>query len=204
MGIADFGPAQFQLVLLRRMSDHRPELVAEALRELGATRAELREANRRWQAMVRSRSFPHGEHRYRAVLGPPETVADRRFGDLVCRELRWPLPLWPRLRYEVMVAPAPAGGAAPGARVWNEWLVRAPGAPAPVLRGPADLLPWSCTVDEVARAWPGARPLEGDAPTRSRLLCTDPATGRPFTAHFSYGLLQYVDRSPTVHGRELA
>lgn len=205
MAIADFGPEEFQLVLLRRMADHQPEPVSDALRALGASRARLREANRRWQAMIRSRSFPHGERRYRAVLGPPETVAERRIGDLACRELRWPLPLWPELRYEVMVAPAPAGGAGgAGGQVWNEWLVRAAGAPAPLLRGCADLAPWCCTVDEVARAFAPARPLEGDAPTRSRLLCTDPAGGQRFTAHFTYGLLQYVQGSATVRPGGLA
>ncbi len=187
----DFGPAQFQLVLLRRMADHRPELVEEALRALGATRAELREAHRRWQAMIRSRTFPHGERRYRAVLGPPESDSPVRIGDLTCRALRWRLPLWPDLRYEVMLAPGGSGGG----RVWNEWLVRAPGAPSPVPSGTGPR-PWAWTVDELARAYAPARPMEGDAPTRWRLTCTDPVTGERFTAHFTHGLLQYVDGSP--------
>ncbi len=187
MGIPGFGPDQFQLVLLRRMADHQPGLVEDALRTLGATRADLREAHRRWQAMVRSRTFPHGERRYLAVLGAPEAAEERRIGDLSCRALLWPLPLWPDLRYEVMVAP--------GGRVWNEWLVRAPGAPAPVPRTAADLTPWCCTVDEVARAFPPAQPLEGDAPTRWRLAFTDPATGVRHVAHFTYGLLQYLAES---------
>ncbi|MYZ40380.1 hypothetical protein GT002_36095, partial [Streptomyces sp. SID4917] len=49
-----FGPLEFQLVLLRRMADHQPELVDDARRELGVSLAEMREANRRWQAMVRA------------------------------------------------------------------------------------------------------------------------------------------------------
>jgi hypothetical protein len=93
--------------------------------------------------------------------------------------------LWPDLRFEVLVAP---GGA-----VWNEWLVRAPGAPAPVLRTLDDLVPWSCTVDEAARAVPPARPLEGTAPTRFGLSFTAPdgqGTRREVVAEFTWGLLQ--------------
>ncbi|MCQ4082116.1 hypothetical protein NGB36_16240 [Streptomyces sp. RB6PN25] len=180
-----FGAAQFQLVLLRRMADHRPELVERALRTLGVSRADMREANRRWQAMIRSRTFPQGEGRYRAVLGPPDSATARRIGDIDCEALSWTLPLWPDLRFEALLGP--------GGRVWNDWLVRAPGAPAPVLRGREDLQPWSCTVDEVARAFPPATPLEGDAPTRWRLAFTDPSTGDRLIAHFTYGLLQYVD-----------
>jgi hypothetical protein len=180
----DFGPERLQLVLLRRMADHRPELVEEALRELGVGRAELREANRYWQATLRARSFPRGESRYRLLLGPPETVEERMFGDVACRSLRWPVPLWPALRFEVMTGP--------DGRVWNEWLVRGPGAAPPELRDADDLRPWSCVVDEVARAFPGARPQEGDAPTRWRLAFADPATGERRIAHFTYGLLQYV------------
>lgn len=176
---------RFQLVLLRRMADYRPELVEEALRTLRMTRADMREANRYWQATLRARGFPQGEARYRALLGAPEATGERRVGDLVCGAPLWPVPLWPTLRYEVLLGP--------GGRVWNEWLVRAPDAATPELTGPADLTPWSCTVDEVARAFPPARPLEGDAPTRWRLALTDPASGRGLVAHFTYGLLQTVD-----------
>ncbi|HEY3483239.1 MAG TPA: hypothetical protein VGL02_30565 [Streptomyces sp.] len=184
-----FGLAQFQLVLLRRMADHRPELVDDALRALSASHADLRDAHRRWQARVHSRTFPGGERRYRTALGPPEAESERRIGDLRCRALLWPVPLWPGLRFEVLCAPG--GGA-----VWNEWLVRAPGAPAPELRTPADLTPWSCTVDDVARAFPPATPLTADAPTRSRLAVTAPGTGERLVAHFTWGLLQYVDPEP--------
>ncbi|NKQ29088.1 hypothetical protein HF200_33415, partial [Streptomyces galbus] len=49
-----FTPLHFQLVLLRRMADHNPDLVEDARRELGVTLLEMREANKRWQAMLRS------------------------------------------------------------------------------------------------------------------------------------------------------
>lgn len=141
-----FGPLEFQLVLLRRMADHQPDLVEEARQELSASLADMREANRRWQAMVRAPRGRGSLRRYRSVLGEPELTLKRRVGDLECEALLWPVPLWPDLRFEVM--------AAPGGAVWNEWLVRAPGAAGPELTSVPLLRPWSCTVDEVARAFP--------------------------------------------------
>jgi hypothetical protein len=180
-----FGIGEFQLVLLRRMADHQPGLVDDALRALGATHAQARDAHRRWQARVHSTTFPGGERRYRIALGRPESEEERRIGDLTCRALRWPLPLWPDLRFEVLCAPG-------GSAVWNEWLVRAAGAASPELREPADLTPWSCTVDDVARAFPPATLLPPDAPSRHRLAVTGPR-GERLVAHFTWGLLQYVD-----------
>ncbi|MER6009556.1 hypothetical protein [Streptomyces bluensis] len=182
-----FTPLDFQLVLLRRMADHNPGLVEDARRELGVSIAEMREANRRWQAMLRSPRSRSAASRYRLILGEPESVISRRIGDLECEALRWPVPLWPDLRFEVMLAPNGA--------VWNEWLVRAPGAAAPELRTLDDLTAWSCTVDEAARAFAPARPLEGTAPTRFGLAFTAPdADGvrRECVAEFTWGLLQRV------------
>ncbi|MFF4367237.1 hypothetical protein [Streptomyces sp. NPDC001594] len=179
---AAFGPGAFQLVLLRRMADFQPALAEAARLRLGATLAEQREANRRWQAMVRSPRSRGALARYRSVLGPPESAEPRRIGDLECEALLWPVPLWPELRFEVLAAPDGA--------VWNEWLVRAPGLPGPVLETEADLLPWAATVDEVARAFAPARPMEGTAPTRWRLAFS--ASGRALVAEFTYGLLQRV------------
>ncbi|MFE9094108.1 hypothetical protein [Streptomyces sp. NPDC007264] len=182
-----FTPLDFQLVLLRRMADHNPGLVDEARRELGVPVSRMREANRRWQAMLRAPRARSAVSRYRSVLGEPESVTPRRIGDLDCEALLWPVPLWPDLRFEVLVAP--------NGVVWNEWLVRAPGAP---VRRPAtveDLTPWSCTVDEAARAFAPARPLEGTAPTRWGLAFTAPdASGvrHACAAEFTWGLLQRV------------
>ncbi|MVO84273.1 hypothetical protein GPA10_05665 [Streptomyces sp. p1417] len=185
---APFTPLGFQLVLLRRMADHNPDLVEDARRELGVSVADMREANRRWQAMLHARGGRAAVSRYRSVLGPPESSTPRRIGDLECEALLWPVPLWPDLRFEVLLGPKSA--------VWNEWLVRAPGAPGPTLRTTADLTPWSCTVDETARAFAPARPLEGTAPTRWRLAFTVPdagtGEGRECVAEFTWGLLQRV------------
>ncbi|MFD9791288.1 hypothetical protein ACFWXK_10080 [Streptomyces sp. NPDC059070] len=178
-----FGPLDFQLVLLRRMADHQPGLVEDARRELGVSTAEMREANRRWQAMARSPRSRGAAARYRSVLGAPESVARRRIGDLECEARLWPVPLWPTLRFEVL--------AGPDGTVWNEWLVRAPGAGGPVLESVADLRPWSCTVDEAARAFAPARPMEGSAPTRWRVELTEVGGGK-WVAEFSWGLLQEV------------
>ncbi|MFC8430984.1 hypothetical protein [Streptomyces sp. NPDC057253] len=175
----------FQLVLLRRMADHNPGPVEDARRALGVSIADMREANRRWQAMVRSPRARAAASRYRSVLGPPETVLTRKVGDLECEAWLWPVPLWPDLRFEVLLAPTGA--------VWNEWLIRAPAATGPTLRTLADLTPWSCTVDEAARAFAPARPLEGTAPTRWGLSFTAPdeeGVRREVVAEFTWGLLQ--------------
>ncbi|MEU6771409.1 hypothetical protein [Streptomyces sp. NPDC046759] len=175
----------FQLVLLRRMADHNPDLVEDARRRLGVSVAGMREANKRWQAMVRSPRARSAAARYRSVLGEPESVVPLRLGDAGCEARRWALPLWPDLRFEVLVGP--------DGTVWNEWLVRAPGAPAPRLETLDDLTPWSCTVDEAARAFPPARPLEGTAPTRWGLTLTAPGRDgvrHEVVAEFTWGLLQ--------------
>ena len=167
------------------MADHNPDLVERARHELGVSIAEMREANKRWQAMVRSPRARSAASRYRSVLGQPESATQRRIGDLDCEAWQWPVPLWPDLRFEVLVGP--------NGQVWNEWLVRAPGAEGPDLRTLDDLTPWSCTIDEAARAFAHARPLEGTAPTRWGLAFTAPdadGVGREVLAEFAWGLLQ--------------
>ncbi|MFJ2191141.1 hypothetical protein ACIOJE_24960 [Kitasatospora sp. NPDC087861] len=190
MAIQGFGATEFQLVLLRRMADFNPDLVEQAVRRLGTTRAALREANKRWQAMIRSPRFPHGADRCAAVLGPPQAAVPRRIGDLACTARQWALPLWPELRFESLLGPAETGRP-----LLNEWLVRGPDAPAPGLRTLADLTPWSCVVADLGAAFPPARPREGSAPTRFQLDFTAPdadGRARPCTADFTWGLLQEV------------
>ncbi|MGW1747905.1 hypothetical protein ACWCRD_20340 [Streptomyces sp. NPDC002092] len=193
-----FTPLDFQLVLLRRMADHNPDLVEDARRELGVSIADMREANKRWQSMLHS-PRSRAASRYRSILGAPESTITRKVGDLDCEALLWPVPLWPDLRFEALLAPDGA--------VWNEWLVRAPGTPGPPLRTLEDLTPWSCTVDEAARAFAPARPLEGTAPTRWGLAFTAPdgqGVQRKVAAEFTWGLLQRVavsDRPPSPEPR---
>ena len=182
---ASFTPLDFQLVLLRRMADHNPDLVEDARREMGVSLLQMREANKRWQALLHSPHVRSALIRYRSALGEPESTASRRVGDLDCDVLLWRVPYWPDLRYEVLLTPTGS--------VFNEWLVRAPDAKSPELRTLEDLTPWSCTVDEAARAFAPARPLEGTAPTRWGLAFTAPdAQGVPrqVAAEFTWGLLQ--------------
>ncbi|MFC4563361.1 hypothetical protein ACFO4E_15970 [Nocardiopsis mangrovi] len=199
------GPREFQLVLLRRMADFQPGMVEDAVRALGSSRTEMREANRRWQAMAHAARAPRGARRHTAVLGPAASVGDRAVGDLVCRSHRWPVDLWPGLSFEVVTVP---GGA-----VVQEWLVRdgavggtgAGGggdAAAPRPRTAAELVPWSYVVDDVARAFAPARPLEGTAPSRWRLAFDAPEGApdgppRRHIADFTWGLLQQVTPSDT-------
>lgn len=183
------GPVQFQLVLLRRMQDFQPELVAGALRTLGVPRTAMREANRRWQGRLRARGGPApGAARARdfaALLGPAASVTRRAHGDMRVDVHVWPLPLWPDLRFE---ATCGVGGVA-----LHAWLVRAPEAEGPAPRTLADLAPWGCTAGEVARAFPPAVPREGSAPQRVALAFTAPdeaGEARACTAEFAWGLLQ--------------
>src|SRR5690606_14103518 len=164
---------------------HRPAPVEDARREPGASLADMREANKRWQAMLRSPRPRPARSRYRSVLGAPESRTPRRIGDLDCEAWQWPLLLWPDLRFEVLTAPGGGG--------WTEWLVRAPGAPPPVLRTVADLTPRSSTVDAAARAFAPARALTGAAPPRRGLAFTAPdpsGSRRDVVAEFTWGLLQ--------------
>ncbi|MFJ3902362.1 hypothetical protein [Streptomyces sp. NPDC090025] len=184
---APFGPYEFQLVLLRRMADHQPELVDDALRELGVGRTEMREANKRWQAWAHVRSGPGelgpGElARYRRMLGTPEArhpVPGGPAGD--GEAWLWPVPLWPDLRFTVLTGPART--------VWSRTLSRAPGSPAPTLRTATDLRAWSCTIDEVWRAFPGADFRPGAGPALARLDFALP-DGTRQGAEFAWGLYQ--------------
>lgn len=65
------GPVAFQLVLLRRMADHHPGLVEDALRTLQVSRADMREANRRWQARCTPRGRAAASSRIVRSSAPP-------------------------------------------------------------------------------------------------------------------------------------
>ena len=171
------GRREFCLVLLRRMADTRPDLVADALPRLGADRAEARAAHRRWQALRHAPRAPHGLAAQLAVLGPPEERDEVRTGDLLLVAHRWPLPLWPHLRWEVL--------ADPGGSVLAEHLVRAPGSPVPPAS--AGLLVWEHVVADVA-ALPGATGVDPGVPPRWEVHLPDGTRAR-----FVWGLLQQVE-----------
>ena len=170
------GRREFCLVLLRRMADTRPDLVADALPRLGADRAEARAAHRRWQALHAPRA-PHGLAAQLAVLGLPEERDEVRIGDLPLVVHRWPLPLWPHLRWEVL--------ADPGGSVLDEQLVRAPGSPVPPAS--AGLLVWQHVVADVA-ALPGAAGVDPGVRPRWEVHLPDGTRAR-----LVWGLLQQVD-----------
>jgi hypothetical protein len=154
-----FARYEFQLMLLRRMADFHPDLVATAYAEVGASRAQALAAHQRWQRMLRSPRGPRGLGLYRAVLGPEDDERTRRWGDSTLTVHTWRLAgLWPGLRWEAVVG---HGGA-----VLHGWLVRQPGDPVPALPAPARLAPWSCVVGDVLARFPDATPAESDAPSR--------------------------------------
>ena len=171
---------EFCLVLLRRMADVRPDLVAEALPRLGATRAEAHAAHTRWQALHHAPRAPRGLALRTAVLGPPEELEDRRLGDLDVQVRRWPLPLLPHLWWEVVTGP---GGA-----VLHEHLARAPGSPTPPAAAD-DLRVWEHVLDDVV-VLPGARSVDPGVVTRAQV---DLPGGVRTT--FVWGLLQRVDQA---------
>jgi hypothetical protein len=186
-GRGRFGRIDFQLMLLRRMADYQPGLVQDKLRDLGFARSEAQAAHRRWQEIVRSRSFPGGMARYRLVLGRPADTRQREFGDLTCEITQWELELWPGLWFETI--------AVPGGAVVQEWLVRAAGCAPPDLATVAGLRPWGAVVGEVERRFGAVRHSGDDAPTRWSTEFTA-GDGR-YLARFTWGLLQTVEQLPS-------
>src|SRR4051812_482012 len=163
------------------MADGRPDLVAEGLSRLGASRKEAHAAHTRWQALQHSPRAPRGLALRTAVLGPAEEFEDRRFGDLDVQVRRWPLPLWPHLYWEVL--------SGPGGSVLDEHLVRAPGSPVP--RAAAGRLRvWEHVLDDVVLL-PGAESVDPGVVTRWEVRLPGGVRTR-----FVWGLLQEVSAEP--------
>ena len=174
-------------MLLRRMADYQPERVDGAMAELSAGPTEMRDANRHWQALSRARGAPTGLTRLRMALGEPIDRRTRALGEVTVQLIHWRLPLWPDLWFQAV--------ATESGHVWEQLLVRPDPATAPELASLADLVPWSCVIGDVDRAFPGGTHLEGDAASRWGLRLTAPgADGNPVvvTAQFVWGLLQRV------------
>jgi len=164
-------------MLLRRMADFQPLLVADAYTALGASRADYLAAHHRWQSLLRSRRAPTGLDLYRAVLGPADTTHTTSVGDLPLTAYAWRLPgLWPDLRWEVVFGPDPV--------VLSAGLVRS-GA-VPDLPAPERLPPWSCVLGDVLARYPSAEQLDPDVPTQWVVRVG------PHDLWFAHGLFQAV------------
>jgi len=183
--VKGFARREFQLMLLRRMADFQPELVAQACAELEASHADYMRAHNRWQSMLRSARAPGGLRLYLATLGPPEREQEVRFGDATVTTCTWQLPgLWPRLRWQATVGVQDV--------VLHGWLVREDGAKVPRLPEPRRLAPWSCVVGDVLTQFPSATQRDPDVP--SQWLVTH--AGQQLW--FVHGLLQKVGRDEKV------
>lgn len=174
-----FGRFEFQLVLLRRMQDFQPLLVQQALDSLGATRADLMAAHRRWSTLQWSRRFPHDVGQFSAALGPSDSERSLTYGEAVLVARRWVLPrLWPDLAWEVLTDE--------GGSVLQQWLVRTSGSPGPLDDLDA-VAPWSCVVGDLVAAHQGARQVDLQVPSRWGVVVGERL------ATFSWGLLQVVE-----------
>lgn len=181
-----FGVREFELALMHRMRDLNPERVEEALREMGASRAEVRAAHAHWTRLAHAPRAPKGAAALRMALGPAPYRGRRPAGSLTCTVLRWTLPSWPGLAYEALLGP--------GDELWNQWFVR-PSGPAASLTL-ADLAPWTCVVADIGASFPGAVQMEGPAP--HHWTVDVPSGGRTYRARFVYGLLQRLDPAPAT------
>jgi hypothetical protein len=177
-----FARREFQLMLLRRMADYQPDLVAWAIAELGATPVQYRAAHNRWQSLLRARRAPGGLTLLRAVLGPPDDLSTIEVGDVTVTSCSWGLAgLWPDLRWRALVGEADV--------VLDAALVR-PGE-VPALPPVADLRPWSCVVGDALARLHGAREIDPDVPTR--WLVEAEQDGVMWRLWFVHGLLQAVE-----------
>jgi hypothetical protein len=146
-------------MLLRRMADFHPEMVADAHAALGADHGQYMDAHNRWQSMLRSRRSPQGLDLYTAVLGPPDSERPTPFGDVTLTACRWRLTdLWPDLRYETMIG---VNGV-----VLHGWLVRASESDAPPLADVYGIAPWSCVVGDVLARYPDAEQSDRQVPSQ--------------------------------------
>lgn len=176
-----YGVREFELTLMHRMRDVNAPRVERALRDLGATRAELRAAHAHWTRLAHAPRAPKGLTALRSALGPPARKGERPVGSLTCEVACWVLPSWPELEFEVLTGP--------GGEVWNQWFVRPGGGRAVAF---ADLEPWECVVADVGAGFPDASQLEGGAP--HHWAADFRHDGATYRARFVYGLYQGRER----------
>jgi hypothetical protein len=182
-----FTALDVHLVLLRRMADLQGPLVEDALRRLGSSRTEMRDANRRWNAAGFGRPGPLRHSRFARALGTP--AVDRGVALAHAGLLRscWPLDLWPGLWLQVLVDERDV--------VWHHGLTRAAGAPAAVLRRASDAQSWSCVLAECASAFDEVVFHDVGLTGHEAITCTAPDDdGRPgrWLMRSVWGLLQTV------------
>lgn len=173
-------------MLLRRMADYQPGLVEDKVRELGLPRSAVAAAHQRWQAMIRSRSFPGGNDRFRRILGRPAAEFRRQLGDLTCEITQWEADLWPPLRFETVTLP--------GGPVLQQWLVRPGDCPPPAVASAADLRPWGCVVADVIRGLGPAERADDEPPSRWDAVFA--VRGTRYRTRFAWGLLQAAEPDP--------
>jgi hypothetical protein len=181
-----FTPLEVQLVLLRRMADLQAPLVEDALRRLRSSRAEMREANRRWNAVAFGRPGPLRHSRFLRALGRPAVDHEPvRASSAATLRSCWPLDLWPGLWLQVVVDDRDV--------VWHHGLVRAAGTPAPVLRRPQDAAPWSCVLAECVAAFENVVFHDVDLTGHEAITCTAPGGATRWLIRSVWGLVQQVE-----------
>jgi hypothetical protein len=199
-----FTEREIELVLLRRMADLQMPLVEQALRRLDSSRTEMREANRRWNAVAFGRPGPLRRSRFVRALGAPAVdrapVPDRPAGPGEGQLLRscWPLSLWPGFWLQVLADASEV--------VWHSGLVRSGGSAPAVLRTVADALPWTCTLPECAAAFTDVTFHDVGLSGHEAVTCTAPGpdgrTGR-WLLRSVWGLLQVVEPSRPSQARKV-
>lgn len=186
-----FTQAEVQLVLLRRMADLRGDLVADALRRTGSSHAEMREANRRWNAAGFGRPGPLRHSRFALALGPPEVDREVALAHAGMLRSCWPVSFWPGLWLQVLLDERDV--------VRHHGLVRAAGAPSPPLRSAADAVPWTCVLAECVAAFDDITFHDVGLTGHEAITCTAAgADGRParFVVRSVWGLVQTVAPAP--------
>ncbi|MGI8329827.1 hypothetical protein ACRYCC_07660 [Actinomadura scrupuli] len=178
----DFGLREFELALLDSMYDEAPIQTEAALHALDANRAEASAAEER-----RLQIAPCSVADYTRWLGQPVSREPYSENDRGGMWTRWALSTWPYLWFEMLELPK--------CSLFNVWLTRRDGAPAPRLETAADLAPWSCTHKEVELRFGPTLNVDGFHTSWLLMEFSAPdSTGRTrrYEACFVWGLLQHV------------
>lgn len=189
-----FGLREFQLALLHQMYDEAAAQTEQALRTLGATRAEASSASSEWAKLGSQRVYGNfvrtsdmNVHDYTTILGPPVSTELIAIGNSRFHAFRWELHVWPDPWFEVQEAQ--------DGSTWNNRLTRRTGAAQPELRHIEDMTPWSYVSDEVERTFAPIENIDGMPYGWWVSTFVSPnSAGSPtqYAACFVWGLLQNV------------